>query len=168
MKNRQKQISSNESDIKSLSIFQSFHLYFLNNQKINAKLNAAISKLSYKQLLNFLIIGIEIFCSIGLLAFLANKEHIPLLIAPFGATAALIYGTPKSKMAKLRNVLAGHIYADNKYNAPSRRCNSRFMCNQPKKLSFFVNAFRYGAFGADTNILCRKFTALYLKNLLNT
>ena len=109
MKNRQKQISSNESDIKSLSIFQSFHLYFLNNQKINAKLNAAISKLSYKQLLNFLIIGIEIFCSIGLLAFLANKEHIPLLIAPFGATATLIYGTPKSKMANLRNVLAGHL-----------------------------------------------------------
>ena len=43
------------------------------------------------------------------MAFLANKEHISLLIAPFGATAALIYGTPKSKMAKLRNVLAGHL-----------------------------------------------------------
>lgn len=56
----------------------------------------------------YFLITIEICCSIGFLAFLADKEHMPLLIAPFGATAAMLYGVPHSQMAKLSHVICGH------------------------------------------------------------
>jgi CBS-domain-containing membrane protein len=36
---------------------------------------------------------------------------IPLLIAPFGATAALIFGQPKSPLAQPANVLGGYMLA---------------------------------------------------------
>lgn len=60
-------------------------------------------------LIKYCIIIAEICCSIGFLAFMADKEHIPLLIAPFGATAAMIYGVPNSQMAKMSNVILGHL-----------------------------------------------------------
>jgi CBS-domain-containing membrane protein len=51
--------------------------------------------------------------SIGMLAVggLAVMTGIPLLIAPFGATAVLIFGQPKSPLAQPANVFAGYLIA---------------------------------------------------------
>ena len=50
---------------------------------------------------------------IGMLAVgaLAALTGIPLLIAPFGATAVLIFGQPKSPLAQPANVVGGYILA---------------------------------------------------------
>src|SRR6478609_5836616 len=42
---------------------------------------------------------------------LAIATDIPLLIAPFGATAVLIFGQPKSVLAQPANVLGGYLVA---------------------------------------------------------
>ncbi|SCB35259.1 HPP family protein [Rhizobium lusitanum] len=42
---------------------------------------------------------------------LAIATGIPLLIAPFGATAVLIFGQPKSPLAQPANVLGGYLLA---------------------------------------------------------
>jgi CBS domain-containing membrane protein len=70
-----------------------------------------VQKTKKSLLIQYLIIIMEIGCSIGFLAFLADKEQIPLLIAPFGATAAMIYGVPNSQMAKIKNMLCGHLFS---------------------------------------------------------
>lgn len=46
---------------------------------------------------------------LGIVSFLAFHYQLPLLVAPFGATAALIYGTCTSPFAQPRNVLGGHV-----------------------------------------------------------
>lgn len=46
--------------------------------------------------------------SVGLLAVLTG---IPFLIAPFGATAVLLFGQPKSPLAQPANVLGGYLLA---------------------------------------------------------
>src|ERR1700754_1265984 len=42
---------------------------------------------------------------------LAVATGIPLLIAPFGATAVLIFGQPKSPLAQPANVIGGYLFA---------------------------------------------------------
>lgn len=42
---------------------------------------------------------------------LAVATGIPLLIAPFGATAVLVFGQPKSPLAQPANVLGGYLVA---------------------------------------------------------
>ncbi len=59
--------------------------------------------------------GVISFLAMALLAyihytFLAGTDAL-LLIAPFGASAVLIYGAPKSPLAQPRNVIGGHILA---------------------------------------------------------
>ncbi|MDQ0286449.1 CBS-domain-containing membrane protein [Desulfofundulus luciae] len=46
---------------------------------------------------------------LGIVSFLSFHYHLPLLVAPFGATAALIYGSCTSPFAQPRNVLGGHV-----------------------------------------------------------
>lgn len=50
---------------------------------------------------------------IGMLAIgaLAALSGVPLLIAPFGATAVLIFGQPKSPLSQPANVVGGYIIA---------------------------------------------------------
>lgn len=48
------------------------------------------------------LIGIE------LLAYLSVYTHYPLIAAPFGATAVLVYGVPSSPLAQPRNVIGGN------------------------------------------------------------
>ncbi|MBO9134229.1 HPP family protein [Rhizobium sp. B230/85] len=50
---------------------------------------------------------------VGMLAVgaLAIMTGIPLLIAPFGATAVLIFGQPKSPLAQPANVFGGYLIA---------------------------------------------------------
>jgi CBS-domain-containing membrane protein len=56
-----------------------------------------------------IISGIGAFIAIGLLAFFdANLSHVVLLMAPFGATAVLVFGVPDSPLAQAKNVIVGH------------------------------------------------------------
>ncbi|MBD2580262.1 HPP family protein [Oscillatoria sp. FACHB-1406] len=48
------------------------------------------------------LIGIEV------LAYLSVFTHYPLIAAPFGATAVLVYGIPDSPLAQPRNVIGGN------------------------------------------------------------
>lgn len=45
---------------------------------------------------------------IGGIAFLANQTAMPLIIAPFGASAVLLYSATTSPLAQPRNLVVGH------------------------------------------------------------
>jgi len=49
-----------------------------------------------------------VFITITLLAR-AESEALPLLAAPFGATAVLLFALPTSPLARFKNVLGGHM-----------------------------------------------------------
>ncbi len=48
------------------------------------------------------------FLGIGLLAYLSVQTSYPLIAAPFGATAVLVFGVPDSPLAQPRNVIGGN------------------------------------------------------------
>jgi CBS-domain-containing membrane protein len=47
--------------------------------------------------------------TIGALATANAAGHLPLLIAPFGASCVLVFGAPASPFARPRNVIGGHL-----------------------------------------------------------
>ena len=47
--------------------------------------------------------------SISILAFMAGHYHVPLIMAPFGATCVLLYALPDSPLAQPRSVIGGHL-----------------------------------------------------------
>jgi CBS-domain-containing membrane protein len=53
------------------------------------------------------------FLGIGLVAFLdellLDRADVLLLVASFGASAALLYGAPRSPLAQPRNFIGGHV-----------------------------------------------------------
>lgn len=53
-------------------------------------------------------IGLGSLLGMGAVSFLAFHYRLPLMVASFGATAAIIYGFPESPFAQPRNVLGGH------------------------------------------------------------
>ena len=54
--------------------------------------------------------GLGAMIGIGLLAYIqASLEGWELLMAPFGATAVLLYCAPKSPFSRWRNVVGGHV-----------------------------------------------------------
>jgi len=56
-----------------------------------------------------IVAGLGAALAIGLLAFFQQAESgLILLMAPFGATAVLVFGVPDSPLAQPRNVIAGH------------------------------------------------------------
>lgn len=57
-----------------------------------------------------LIAGVGASLAIGLLSYLdASLLNITLLMAPFGATAVLVFGVPDSPLAQPKNVILGHL-----------------------------------------------------------
>ena len=58
------------------------------------------------QMVNGLIGG---SLGISTVAMLSNIYHLPLLIAPFGATCVLLFAAPDSPLAQPRNVIGGHL-----------------------------------------------------------
>jgi len=57
-----------------------------------------------------LFAGLGATLAIALLSFAdASSQHWVLLMAPFGATAVLVFGVPASPLAQPRNVIAGHL-----------------------------------------------------------
>ncbi|MBS3797841.1 MULTISPECIES: HPP family protein [unclassified Pseudoalteromonas] len=56
------------------------------------------------------IAGVGAFLAIGLLSFFdATMSNVALLMAPFGATAVLVFGVPESPLAQPKNVILGHL-----------------------------------------------------------
>lgn len=53
--------------------------------------------------------GIGGLLAIGLVAFLGRRLGAPLLIAPFAASAYLLYGEPDSPYSQPRNVVGGYL-----------------------------------------------------------
>jgi CBS-domain-containing membrane protein len=57
-----------------------------------------------------LIAGLGASVAIGLLSCMETTfENVALLMAPFGATAVLIFGVPESPLAQPKNVILGHL-----------------------------------------------------------
>lgn len=57
-----------------------------------------------------LVAGVGASITLGLLLVLeANVESAALVMAPFGATAVLVFGLPQSPLAQPKNVIFGHL-----------------------------------------------------------
>ncbi len=57
-----------------------------------------------------IVAGIGASLAIGLLSMLETSfTNISLLMAPFGATAVLVFGLPDSPLAQPKNVILGHL-----------------------------------------------------------
>ncbi|MEG3439298.1 HPP family protein [Pannus brasiliensis CCIBt3594] len=65
-------------------------------------------KFTYQQIL-FSYIGS--FLGIAFLAYLSLYSSYPLIAAPFGATAVLVFGVPDSPFAQPRNVILGNTFS---------------------------------------------------------
>jgi CBS-domain-containing membrane protein len=55
--------------------------------------------------------GIGAIVAIALVGAMAVLTGIPMLIAPFGATAVLLFGQPKSPLAQPANIIGGYMIA---------------------------------------------------------
>lgn len=57
-----------------------------------------------------IVAGVGACFSIGLLTLLeSNMTEVALVMAPFGATAVLVFGVPSSPLAQAKNVICGHV-----------------------------------------------------------
>jgi len=57
-----------------------------------------------------LIAGVSASVTIGFLLYLGvTLSNTTLIMAPFGATAVLVFGLPKSPLAQPKNVILGHL-----------------------------------------------------------
>lgn len=61
------------------------------------------------QLFPALLAGLGGFVAIFLLALVGASAQLALIIAPFGATAVLLFALPDSPLAQPRNVIGGHL-----------------------------------------------------------
>lgn len=55
--------------------------------------------------------AIGCFLGLGTVSYITMQEHLPLLIASFGATSLLLFAFPSAPMAQPRNVIGGHVIA---------------------------------------------------------
>lgn len=62
-------------------------------------------------LVDTVIMLLGTFLGISLLSILAFIYKMPLLAAPFGASAVLVYGAPNNNFSQPRNVILGHTYS---------------------------------------------------------
>jgi CBS-domain-containing membrane protein len=63
-----------------------------------------------KKILLMLLSGIGAACSIGVLTYFTSiQSELILVMAPFGASAVLIFGAAKSPLAQPKNVIFGHM-----------------------------------------------------------
>lgn len=55
--------------------------------------------------------GVGAILAISLVGLMAVLTSLPMLIAPFGATAVLLFGQPKSPLAQPANIIGGYLIA---------------------------------------------------------
>lgn len=89
---------------KSFSIrgYKRFRVYLRKSQKRGI---AYQPHFSYTQTL---LSWFGSFVGISILAYLSVYTHYPMIAAPMGATAVLVFGVPSSPLAQPRNVIGGN------------------------------------------------------------
>jgi CBS-domain-containing membrane protein len=55
--------------------------------------------------------GVGAALAMGIIGWIGNVSHEPLLIAPFGASCVLLFAAPSSPLAQPVNVIGGHVVA---------------------------------------------------------
>ncbi len=75
----------------------------------DGKSAGAIQRLRARPWRAALLAGLGGFMTIAALAEANATSGLPLLIAPFGASCALVFGAPSSPLAHPRNVIGGHL-----------------------------------------------------------
>ncbi|PZO08937.1 MAG: HPP family protein [Leptolyngbya foveolarum] len=75
---------------------------------LNRKLDACQPKFSLQHML---LSWLGAFIGIAALAYLTASTPYPLIAAPFGATAVLVFGVPDSPLAQPRNIIGGNLIA---------------------------------------------------------
>lgn len=68
-----------------------------------------ITKTNYRPLLDGIYTGIGAFFGLSFIGLLAQSVNQMLIIAPFGATAVLLFSAPESQFSKPWNVLASYV-----------------------------------------------------------
>lgn len=64
----------------------------------------------FKTMFAALVAGVGAAVAIGVLALSSHvNPHWVLLMAPFGATAVIVFGLPQSPLAQPKNVILGHL-----------------------------------------------------------
>lgn len=67
-----------------------------------------VKKRNFLPLLDGLYTGIGAFLGLSLIGLIAQSVHQMLIIAPFGATAVLLFSAPESQFSKPWNVLVSY------------------------------------------------------------
>ena len=67
------------------------------------------SKKNLAHLIESLIAGIGAFISLSFIGLIAQQTDTMMIIAPFGATAVLLFSTPNSNFSKPLNIFWGYI-----------------------------------------------------------
>jgi CBS-domain-containing membrane protein len=62
-------------------------------------------------LLESVIAGVGAFIGLSLIGLIAQKADTMMIIAPFGATAVLLFSAPKSPFSKPLNIFGGYLIA---------------------------------------------------------
>lgn len=60
---------------------------------------------------NWLKAGFGAVLAMGLVGWIGELSHEPMLIAPFGASCVLLFAVPSSPLAQPANVIGGHVVA---------------------------------------------------------
>lgn len=70
-----------------------------------------VKKRNFFHFTESLIAGIGAFIGLSLIGVIAQKAGTMMIIAPFGATAVLLFSAPKSPFSKPWNVFGGYLIA---------------------------------------------------------
>ncbi len=68
-----------------------------------------INKINFRPYLDGIFAGIGAFVGLSLIGFIAQSVNQMLIIAPFGATAVLLFSAPESQFSKPWNVLMSYM-----------------------------------------------------------
>lgn len=61
--------------------------------------------------MNWIKSGVGATLAMGIIGWIGEISHEPLLIAPFGASCVLLFAVPSSPLAQPINVIGGHVSA---------------------------------------------------------
>ncbi|MFZ3052500.1 MAG: HPP family protein [Sulfuricurvum sp.] len=70
-----------------------------------------IAKERFSNLIESIIAGIGAFIGLSLIGLIAQKADTMMIIAPFGATAVLLFSAPNSPFSKSWNIFGGYFIA---------------------------------------------------------
>lgn len=83
-------------------------VYMLDNEK-KSYMHKKASKKYFTHLLESTFAGLGAFVSLSFIGLLAQTANTLMIIAPFGATAVLLFSAPKSQFSKPLNIFGGYV-----------------------------------------------------------